>query len=259
MIQAALHLTAATLLALILGPRTPLMVALLLALTPDLDTPKSLIGALLKRISVPIERRVGHRGATHSLLALLLVAAIMYLLLPGSWVVLASAYGSHLVLDLLIGVQGIMLFWPSPQFLALTGWPDHGRAPRVLLCLLLPATLLAALWPQLDIYTAPVLATMAHANPLSTSVPTKPPPPSVRLRLTLPAGINLSVLQIHVGDAITEGQTLAAWPATEPTPHPSATMPPAPTMPPTPAMPRIESEAGGQAASSMQRGSRWRR
>jgi membrane-bound metal-dependent hydrolase YbcI (DUF457 family) len=248
MIQAALHLTAATLLALVLGPRTPLTVALalVLALLPDLDTPKSLVGSLLKRISVPIERRVGHRTATHSLVALALVAGLAYLLVPGSWSLLTAAYASHLILDLLIGIQGIRLFWPSPLFLSLTDWPDHGRAPRVLLGLLLPVTLIAALWPQLDIYTAPVLATMAHANPIATGVSTKAAPPSVRLRFALPAGVNLSALQVHAGDIITEGQTLAAWPATEPTPHPVATTPPALTPPPTPPMPTIESDAVGE-------------
>jgi hypothetical protein len=115
-----------------------------------------------------------------------------------------------------------------------------------LLGLMLPATLLAALWPQLEPYTAPVLATMAHANPIATGVPTKTSPPSVRLRLTLPAGVNLSALQVHAGDAITEGQVLAMWPAAELTPHPVATTPPAPTPPPTPAMPTVEGEAGAE-------------
>jgi membrane-bound metal-dependent hydrolase YbcI (DUF457 family) len=245
-IQAALHLTAATLLALALGPPPPLILALalLLALAPDLDTPKSLIGRLLQPISVPLERRVGHRTATHSVCALALVSGGAYLLFPRDWLVLVAAYASHIVLDLLIGVYGVMLFWPSGQFLALTAWRDDGPAPRALLLAMLPLLLIAALWPQIGPVLMPTLSSAAAvANPLST--PTLPPTvrPSIRLRLSLPAGVGLSALQVRAGDVITEGQTLAAWPFTEPTPHPSATPPPMPTPPPTPPAPPVESDA----------------
>jgi membrane-bound metal-dependent hydrolase YbcI (DUF457 family) len=188
-LTAALHLVAATLLALALGPPSPLTLALalVLALLPDIDTPKSLVGRLLQPISITLERRLGHRTITHSLLALALVAGVAYLLFPASWVLLTAAYASHLVLDLLIGVQGIMLFWPSSQFLTLTAWPDHGRAPRVLLCLLLPATLLAALWPQLrPALSAPLNAVAAAANPLATPTSQPTTRPSIRLRFALP-------------------------------------------------------------------------
>jgi membrane-bound metal-dependent hydrolase YbcI (DUF457 family) len=232
------------LLALALGRPSPLILALalLLALAPDLDTPRSLVGSLLKPISVPLERRLGHRTATHSMAALLLVAGLAYLLIPDGWQTLAAAYASHLLLDLLIGVQGVMLFWPGQGFLTLTAWRDDGPAPRVLLLAMLPLLLIAALWPQLRPLTAPITARMALANPIATAPPTKTSPPSVRLRFALPTGIGLSVLRVRAGDVISEGQTLAAWPATEPTPHPSATPPFMPTMPPTPPAPPVDSD-----------------
>jgi len=143
-ISAALHLITAALLCFLYGDVPPLIfaVSMLLALLPDLDTPKSLVGAMLKPISVQIERTVGHRTATHSVLALMLVAVGAYIFTPSWWLVLAGAYSSHLALDLLIGLQGITLFWPSGEFLTLTAWRDDGLAPKILLSLLVPATIM---------------------------------------------------------------------------------------------------------------------
>jgi len=245
-ISTALHLTAAALICLFARATPPIFaVALLLALAPDLDTPKSLIGRLLQPVSVSLERAVGHRTATHSVCALALVAGGAYLLAPPWGLVLAGSYASHLLLDLLVGVQGITLLWPSGEWMTLTAWRDDGPAPRILLLVMLPALLVAALWPQIGPTLLPALSSAAAvANPLST--PTLPPTmrPSIRLRLSLPAGVGLSALRVRAGDVITEGQTLAAWPSIDATPHPSATPPPMPTTPPTPAMPPVDSDAG---------------
>ncbi len=53
MIQAALHLTLAALLCFLYADVPPLIftVSMLLALLPDIDTPKSLIGAMLRLLS----------------------------------------------------------------------------------------------------------------------------------------------------------------------------------------------------------------
>jgi membrane-bound metal-dependent hydrolase YbcI (DUF457 family) len=269
MIQCALHLAAAALLCFLWGdPALPqgstpppiFVAALLLALAPDLDTPKSLVGSLLKPISVPLERRFGHRTITHSLLALGLVAGVAYVLVPPWWPLLAGAYASHLALDLLIGRQGIMLLWPSGEFLTLTAWRDDGPAPRVLLLTLLPAAVLVALWPQLGpLVTPSITAAAAVANPISTPTPTKAPTPqpterpSITLSFALPDGVGLSALKVHAGDVIAEGQVLAQWeqqcrgaPACA-----SITLPTMPALPPTPlALPsavRDQSAARGVA------------
>jgi len=233
-IQAALHLTVAALLCFLYGEVPPLAFAasLLLALAPDLDTQRSLIGSLFKPVSITIERRIGHRTATHSMLALGLVAGVAYILAPAWWLVLAGAYASHLLLDLLIGVQGITLFWPSGEWLTLTAWRDDGPAPRALLLILLPATLVAATWGQLAPLLMPTIsAAAAVANPISTPVPTKTPAPSIHLRFELPAGVGLSAVRVKTGDTIAEGQTLAAWSTAKPTPWPSPTAPPTPGAP----------------------------
>jgi membrane-bound metal-dependent hydrolase YbcI (DUF457 family) len=187
---------------------------------------------------VPLERRFGHRTITHSLLALGLVAGLAYLLVPPWWPLLGGAYASHLAIDLLIGRQGIMLLWPSGEFLTLTAWRDDGPAPRVLLLILLPAVVLAALWPQLGpLLTPRIAAAVAVANPISTPTPTKAPTPqpterpSITLSFELPAGVGLSALKVRAGDTIAEGQVLAQWEQKSPTPWPTLT-PPATSAPP---------------------------
>lgn len=228
MLNAALHLITALLLVLLLGEATPatVVLAMLLALAPDLDTPKSLLGSLLRPLSVPLERRFGHRTITHSLLALLCVAGVAYVLAPRAWLALTAAYGSHLLLDLLIGVQGVMLFWPGGEFLTLTAWRDDGPAARILLAILLPATLATALWPQLaPILHTPLTAAVAAANPIATTTPHPTERPSIHLSFELPAGVGMSALRVHKGDTIAEGEVLASWSAAVATPLLTPTAP----------------------------------
>jgi len=70
---------------------------------------------LFRPVSITLEGPVGRRTAIHDRLALGLVAGAAYLLAPALWLILASAYGSYLLPDLLIGMQGMMLFWPSDK------------------------------------------------------------------------------------------------------------------------------------------------
>jgi inner membrane protein len=83
---------------------------------PDVDLPPAKIGRLFWFVSVPLERRFGHRTLTHSALMLLAVAALAAPLLAVQplyyWAVIGG-YWSHLWLDML-NVRGIDLFWPSP-------------------------------------------------------------------------------------------------------------------------------------------------
>ncbi|WP_130834900.1 metal-dependent hydrolase [[Erwinia] mediterraneensis] len=91
---------------------------LLTCLLPDIDHPKSVLGQRLKWLSVPIARAFGHRGFTHSLLA---VAAGLWLLqinIPASWPIPADVlqgmtlgYLSHIVADMLTPA-GVPLLWP---------------------------------------------------------------------------------------------------------------------------------------------------
>ena len=85
------------------------------ALLPDLDTPKSIIGRFLYPIAAYIERKFGHRQATHSLLALLILGLITAPLIYVNlfcWIALLSGYLSHLLIDT-TNKSGVPLFYPS--------------------------------------------------------------------------------------------------------------------------------------------------
>jgi inner membrane protein len=94
---------------------TSLAIAAGAALIPDVDHPKSWVGRRLRPLSSQLANLLGHRGATHSLIA---VIGCMWLLaksgLPHS--VLAPVcvgYLSHLGADMLTP-GGLRLAWPLP-------------------------------------------------------------------------------------------------------------------------------------------------
>ena len=73
--------------------------ALLTCLLPDIDHPKSVLGQRLRWIAIPISRAFGHRGFTHSLLAIAGGMALFQLDVPRSWPIPPD------VLHLIVGVQ----------------------------------------------------------------------------------------------------------------------------------------------------------
>ncbi|MGL6071542.1 metal-dependent hydrolase [Craterilacuibacter sp.] len=91
------------------------------ALLPDIDHPQSWLGRRMRLISIPISMIFGHRGITHSLIAL---AGVFYLSVMclsaesryfGMWMPLALGlcvgYASHIVGDWLTP-SGVPLLWP---------------------------------------------------------------------------------------------------------------------------------------------------
>lgn len=89
-----------------------LAAAALGALLPDIDHPKSWAGRKLKIISVPLAYVVGHRGVTHSLVAVLAgMAALVTLGLDWVAAPLVIGYLSHLAADGLTP-SGVPLLWP---------------------------------------------------------------------------------------------------------------------------------------------------
>lgn len=84
------------------------------AVAPDIDHPHSWIGRRLLPISVPMSAVFGHRGITHSLLAVIGFAFViaLYSNLAGGLIFAFSVgYLSHLLGDL-ISNSGIPAFWP---------------------------------------------------------------------------------------------------------------------------------------------------
>lgn len=103
------------------------------ALAPDIDHPKSWVGRRLRFLSVPVSMIFGHRGITHSLLAVVACVAMMTGdgWGPGDgWGWKAApvwiGYLSHLLADSLTPA-GVPLFWPIKRTfglaLARTGSP----------------------------------------------------------------------------------------------------------------------------------------
>ncbi len=88
------------------------------SLLPDVDTTTSGLGKFVKPLSSTIERKLGHRTLTHSLLGTALAGVLalpLYFLSSASstaWLYLLLGYLSHLFLDH-CNVTGVPLLWPS--------------------------------------------------------------------------------------------------------------------------------------------------
>ncbi|SFM94269.1 inner membrane protein [Izhakiella capsodis] len=92
--------------------------SLLTCLLPDIDHPKSFLGQRLSWISRPVARLFGHRGFTHSLLAICAGVVLLQLHLPKNGWIPADAlqgmvlgYLSHIAADMLTPA-GVPLLWP---------------------------------------------------------------------------------------------------------------------------------------------------
>lgn len=99
------------------------LLAVLASILPDIDLPPSKIGRLFFWVSVPLERRFGHRTLTHSIVAMLglsVVALPLWFLNPLYFWCVLGGYWSHLWIDML-NIRGVDLFWPSPMRLVAPG------------------------------------------------------------------------------------------------------------------------------------------
>ncbi len=84
------------------------------ALLPDIDHPASWVGRRVRPVSRPVAALFGHRGLTHSLLAVLGMVALLEHYGFGRPAVTAIAVGylSHLAADGLT-TRGLRLAWPA--------------------------------------------------------------------------------------------------------------------------------------------------
>ncbi len=119
---------------------------------PDADYPKSWIGYQLGSFSEDLNRLFGHRSFLHSLLALVLVTAILGLPLwwftdqPAPMIAVSVGYGSHLFADMMT-LGGVQLFWPSRLIAVFPGRDEYrvvsgGNSERVFVALALALALL---------------------------------------------------------------------------------------------------------------------
>ena len=92
---------------------TSLGLALAGSLLPDIDHPRSWVGRRTRPVSTAIAATLGHRGITHSAIA---IAGLAWLLLHAGYrwsgvAALSVGYLSHLAADMLTP-QGLRLLWP---------------------------------------------------------------------------------------------------------------------------------------------------
>ena len=124
-----------------LSPVDPAYLGLAVAgsLLPDVDHPNSWIGRRSRPVSTAIAAALGHRGLTHSAVA---VAGLVALLLHAGCrqaevSALAVGYLSHLGADMLTP-RGLRLAWPLKKTWGLplcrTGSPMEGVIVAVLVC-----------------------------------------------------------------------------------------------------------------------------
>jgi len=211
----------------------------LFALAADLDSGASHIGRLFPHLSESIERRYGHRTVTHSLtVALPLVAALTWLLFRDGWIWLTSAYASHIVVDMVIGEEGIPLLWPGPWQFHISHVKPASTGELVITGLLLVGCLTPLFWPTAATSAAAVVPRPTPA-PTSTSTPTLTPTPTptpraVTVRVDHVRNPDEEIL-VEAGDVVAIGQPLADLATyraliTTPSPTPTPTPGPTPTL-----------------------------
>ena len=144
-------IAAGTVLGLALTPAVAACV-LLGALLPDIDTPTSWIGRCCRPLAGWLERRVGHRTLTHSLLGLALATLPTLTLAWVDWhwpLAFALGYLSHLLVDA-ANPPGVPLLYPSPVRAVFPGRealrPAEGSRGEAVLCAGFLLGLLV-LWP----------------------------------------------------------------------------------------------------------------
>ena len=91
---------------------------------PDIDHPKSAFGSRVLPLSLPISAIFGHRGITHSLIAVVALSGLLWRVFQrANWhegiavpvlVGIAVGYLSHLLGDWLTN-SGVPLLWPSKR------------------------------------------------------------------------------------------------------------------------------------------------
>ena len=140
-----------------------LAAAIIGALLPDIDSPKSTMGRFLPFISVPIERRWGHRTLTHGLGMVLAIAVLLiplYAVYRSIYCALLIGYLSHLFADCTTK-SGVPLFYPwhavyvlpgNARYRVKTGSPTERTILIVLvsvLVLVVPLSNVGGLWRAL--------------------------------------------------------------------------------------------------------------
>jgi len=121
------------------------ILAILGSLLPDIDHPQSTFGRCIPAVSRAVARVFGHRGITHSFIAVLAFTCLIFAVgntFTGLPAALSMGYLSHLLADYLTR-SGIPLFWPIKIKFHMPLLSFRGGGPAETIVILLCATLLA--------------------------------------------------------------------------------------------------------------------
>ncbi len=136
------------------------LIAAVSALLPDLDKRDGMVGRWLPWLSGPIEYWFGHRTATHSLFATVLITFVTWPLPEGYRLALVAGFASHPIADMMTPA-GVAWLWPSRVRCVLPGNEKYRMPPMSF----------GELWFViiLAVLTIPVAAVAQHgAGPLGT-------------------------------------------------------------------------------------------
>ena len=111
----------------------PLAMAIGGSLLPDIDHPHSWVGRRVRVISRPLAATIGHRGFTHSMLAVIGCGLLLHWQGLGRGIVdpLIVGYLSHLAADFLTS-SGLRLAWPLRRRYALPLCKTGSRAESLI-------------------------------------------------------------------------------------------------------------------------------
>ncbi|MCB0127205.1 MAG: metal-dependent hydrolase, partial [Caldilineaceae bacterium] len=201
-----------------------LVICAWLGLLPDIDSQASTVGRLIPELARQIERYVGHRTLTHSVLMVGVLAGILWLVTP-DWLVLALAYASHILLDMIVGGNtGVVLLWPLPARFKLGHINSASRGELILTS----GFGLLLILPMLAPTTAAQVQAMIPQQPTPTPTATPRPPVPTLVSLRVDHVIDLEQeIKVRVGQPLAKGQLVADlvyWRATV-----IASAPPTPT------------------------------
>ena len=126
------------------GDALALGAAVIGSLLPDLDHPSSWLGRRLWPVSKPLAVVLGHRGLTHSLLAVVGGLMLIQAMEPGTLLgrlvePMALGYLSHLAADALTPA-GVPLLWPWKRRFALPICSTGGLMEMAVVAAILAAT-----------------------------------------------------------------------------------------------------------------------
>lgn len=208
-----------------------------LGLLPDIDSHTSFMGRKFPEISLTIERRFGHRTLTHSLFAISIIGFIAWLLTP-EWQVLAWAYTSHIIVDMIVGGRsGITLLFPWHHRFNLFHVDSESRGELTVGAIAFSLVLLPLFIPSAAVQVNAAIPRQPTPTATKTPRPTPTPVPTlISIRVEHVYDIEAEIM-VKVGDTITVGQQLANLQnlrATLAAPTATATWVLLPTLAPTP-------------------------